>query len=884
MVDNSSSTLNTSTNISINIGEEKSVFERAIIEAFKQKHSKQIYEKLTIALDEIKFMVNEISSQSQSINSGVAAKKCLLNKNIMDKFSRIIERKFFNVNILIAKIFENLLDPDNFEILSPDIDLLVNLANEVLNLLDSIKSTIVSRQLEKKSNSFLNFLSNLQGLSDEQRTIINELINGFPNRNSSSIYQNFEDMKEKILRQCRNHNIEEKLEGINMIMDSFGNTASLEEQFDLLLDKVPALVKAIIHQPNPEYKEAYFQLGNFICSMLYATKFKVDAFLPDFRINHKEINRNYFFLFAGDEMIDEYSKDQISFLHETVYELTTQKEILVKCENIFSICNLIINTLSIYETIFDLQFVCYIILKRIYFTFPQFRKNIEDTLAVTLVNLCSFQDAFEKENSEECKLFIHYLLKKGEEDLKHKIMKRVEARKVSIDLKCEVKEADLGDVEYEQLRFSDFNLRIGYPNSYEVDAGSEMSKYIEVHHPNSLVYVGFATQANDITLHLLKYIPNDEVAEINEETQQSGEETQTEEESEEYTDKGHFKLLLKLDRIDSSLTPVKIVMFVTEPGTYKLVFDNTFSWFTSKTMRHRLSVLRPLSEIDFEKKVDFSQMKKEIKPVQVEVEKESKVSSLKEENLPHSNKVLTVKIDGQNKAFKVGKISYDEKLIRENPSYVIIPVILTKNSIRIVRTVTDEHGNETEDIKEIKLESNLESESLPYSQVFEEKMNKYLDTLSEVNNKIIFLNLYILNKKSSIVQSDSSSLPITTDENYKFIFSKLGFYPEKLVAKYQNLKLVCCSLADSCILYHLYEKLINDQILNNSIHIHFDKYQTQPCLYFEGVINDKFSGFKYDENKTLVENVDNIIDFINKVTVIFGSFDLSVSYSDIDEK
>ena len=46
----------------ITIGEEKSIFERAIIEAFKQKRSKAIYEKLMIALDEIKFMVNDIKT------------------------------------------------------------------------------------------------------------------------------------------------------------------------------------------------------------------------------------------------------------------------------------------------------------------------------------------------------------------------------------------------------------------------------------------------------------------------------------------------------------------------------------------------------------------------------------------------------------------------------------------------------------------------------------------------------------------------------------------------------------------------------------------------------------------------------------------------------
>jgi hypothetical protein len=113
-----------------------------------------------------------------------------LNRNILDKFSRIIERKYFNVNILIAKIYESLLEPDNFGILSNDPILLINFSNDVLNLLDSIKFTIVSRQLEKRCSSFLSYMMTYPGLDDEQKDTINELISNFPTRNASYVYKN----------------------------------------------------------------------------------------------------------------------------------------------------------------------------------------------------------------------------------------------------------------------------------------------------------------------------------------------------------------------------------------------------------------------------------------------------------------------------------------------------------------------------------------------------------------------------------------------------------------------------------------------------------------------------------------------------------------------
>jgi len=119
-----------------------------------------------------------------------AKRKYILNKNILDKFSRILERKFFNVNILIAKIFDNLLDSENFDILSNDFNLLILFSNEVLNLLDNIKSTLVAPRLNLRCYNFLQFLIKSNRLSEEQSESINEIISNFPLRNSSETYKN----------------------------------------------------------------------------------------------------------------------------------------------------------------------------------------------------------------------------------------------------------------------------------------------------------------------------------------------------------------------------------------------------------------------------------------------------------------------------------------------------------------------------------------------------------------------------------------------------------------------------------------------------------------------------------------------------------------------
>ena len=141
-----------------------------------------MHEKLVIALDEIKLLKIEVKKQNE-------CKKLLLNKNIIDKLSRILERKHFNVNILIAKIYENLLDSEYYDFLSSDTDLLIKFSNDILNLLEMIKFTLVSKQLEIKCSSFLNYLFNLQDISEEQKNTIQELLNSFPTRNSSNTYK-----------------------------------------------------------------------------------------------------------------------------------------------------------------------------------------------------------------------------------------------------------------------------------------------------------------------------------------------------------------------------------------------------------------------------------------------------------------------------------------------------------------------------------------------------------------------------------------------------------------------------------------------------------------------------------------------------------------------
>jgi hypothetical protein len=328
--------------------------------------------------------------------------------------------------------------------------------------------------------------------------------------------------------------------------------------------------------------------------MLYSIKFKVKIEIEaNIQMN---VSSKSIFLFDNIKE-DEKEKENIhlqksdtnnsmkdlSFLNNCLFELTDQKDILIKSENIIPICLLILNALIIYDKLFDLQYVCFLLLKKLYFLFPEYRKNIEDLITKNLINLCIYKKKEERLNTIECRLFLHYLLKNGEdEELKLKLNKVIEEKGDSINI--ELEETILYDktiVEYENLNFSNFNLRIAYPYLSIIEAGNQFSKYIEIENPNSLIYIGVATNNYDINVKLFKYCPN-----ITNEYNYY----------DDSNDNIHFIEIYKIERIDCSEIPLKIILFCKEKGIYKLVFDNSYSWFNSKTVRYRLSVLKLINE------------------------------------------------------------------------------------------------------------------------------------------------------------------------------------------------------------------------------------------------------------------------------------------------
>ena len=108
------------------------------------------------------------------------------------------------------------------------------------------------------------------------------------------------------------------------------------------------------------------------------------------------------------------------------------------------------------------------------------------------------------------------------------------------------------------------------------------------------------------------------------------------------------------------------------------------------------------------------------------------------------------------------------------------------------------------------------------------------------------MNLFVLEKLEA---NSEISVNLNNELFYKQIYSKIGFFPNKLFTLSKNLHLFSSNLADSCLIYLLYQKILNHTQFNNILYIHFDMIKPQVSMYFEGVINDKVSGLEYGKFK-----------------------------------
>ena len=659
--------------VKLDVTKEKSIFERAIIESFKQNKVKDIYEKLLIAYEELPNYIDEIKKENEQDKKH----NYILNLNIINKISRIIERNYININIIISKLFNIFLKEDNIPILSDNSFILINLSNQLMTILEIIKTCDNYNELAKNSIKYMKYLidNSDKYLSKEQIDVINNLQSVLNSKITSETFKIFKiNFDKDILTLCKGETREEKEKGLQNLNSYFCKLNSINEQFELLCLYGQDIIKAIIREPNPSLIDTYYKLSYFFISFLYNFIYQIKLSPNENSLddsdddNIKKLNEQYYILDSMEENIElnenlyitkfhgkEYHN--MKFLDRTIYELDEVKNILLKYTTIVSLCISLLKCLILFEESFKSQFACFLLLKRLYFIFPKYRNEFEDLISTTLVNLMCFRDELVKESKEHYESFLIYLLQSGEENLKKKIKERLEKKKdiIKKDYLNVINEDKIEkiNVESDIIFISSFNLHIGFPINIEIAPGDEEERLIEVKYPNSLLYIGFNLPNYDINLHLIKYCPN-----IN----NSLASKEKNDEKVQYEDHQYFYEIFNLEKTQGA----KIILFIKNPGIYKILFDNKYSWFKSKLLRYRCTVLKELNILNIspsnsneELKIEPINNDKEEKKEEDKINESIKDDEKKEENVENKKSVkISVKF-GDNYS-KIKNISLDE--------------------------------------------------------------------------------------------------------------------------------------------------------------------------------------------------------------------------------
>ena len=334
-----------------------------------------------------------------------------------------------------------------------------------------------------------------------------------------------------------------------------------------------------------------------------------------------------------------------------------------------------------------------------------------------------------------------------------------------------------------------------------------------------------------------------------------------------------------------------MVILISEPGTYKIIWDNGFSWVTAKKLRYRVSVLRPMEKIDPSKApVIVSNSCSSgsgsgsgsgnsgnnnntniitIKSNQVEMTDKYNTNATTNNTINNTNnsksfppknesRQLQIKISSENKTLEIDTIHDRINNISNNTNNTRLYAILTAKHIKLLDTGKKEITYE--------LENNLSN-----------LQSIVKNSINTNNLKKIELNLLLTEKNH--MKLDYEPLFEELESEFKVeIFVKIhdlavgiithGIYSQYLVQNPKN---------------NNQSNNSNNLKFENRLHINIEPGITsQVAMYFEGVVHNKISGFKYEAEKSIFENSDNILEFINKLTVVFGDFKLTFSSLEIN--
>ena len=598
-------------------------FEEHIIEAYKilsgYYTKKNEMKNRNIKLCEIEMRkALDICEKNEKIN---------LNKNILDKISRIIHHNKINILFILSKIFIALMQKNNLFEKKVDLNNIIIFMNEILNLNKRLNDTYIGYKLNLISQKFFEKISTEFSFEFEQSSMIKNFLK-----------INAQKMKPYKLKL---NSFEEMLLSLN---DSLQIQENHITQYKIIIDNFNYIL-GMINQVDLDERnnlENYIELGKIFVYLLYNNKYVI--FLKKqssegegaIKIFYDGNEDNYLFnVIEGEKFFIEYDQN-IRDMQEKIYEL-----VLKYVERYKGVNN-----------IFDFQYILYILSKRIFFLFDgKFRDKIEQIIAEIMINLC-----FYKINSiEEIKIFIKEILNSTDE--KNKNFKNLLKRKIdfiSMNPNFQLKltnnknekenknNTTIENISNEALFLLEGDLKLGYFLSRNIKNGDTFNFYVEITEPYSIL---------DFCVNIEEYNIKLSIIDLTEE-----------------------KYIIKNNEINSYSCPYKICLFFTRPVICEFILDNSYSWIRDKNIKYKVNIFYPQKSFYIKRKILLFKYQ----------EKLLKYKNLEGEQKNSGKNLFLIKFNGQNKAFNSLDVirnikSFDQMLLDKYVSIKSIYILMPHN-------------------------------------------------------------------------------------------------------------------------------------------------------------------------------------------------------------
>ena len=672
---------------------QQSKFEVLLINAFKKlvgfNEQKQEKKKAPKAEEEI----HKVNSCEEELRNALEELKqvqnAFVNKNIIDKISRINKKNRINLSLLIGQIYIELMNKKNiFDKInqknSIDKNIIISFINEAINMNNLLKKTYLGNRYE---NTLFNFLENIIkeiAFDSEQLNEINVVLQEHKSRKNEN--------------KLKTTNIKDFLASLNIV---FNKQNSLYGQYKVILDNKEEIFnlieKANINDSNELHD--FYELGILLIKLFFGK----NCILLNDKNNkdeNNEDNKNVVKkLFDGFE---DNSHGNVNLILGEKFYVDYDSDVEKMREQL---CEIIIKFVDKFKGVtnyLEFQYIHFVLLKRIYFYFyEKCEKELNPLFVEVLINLCSSKEA---EKITQVVQFINELVNsKCEKDnnIKELLTKKIEELKNNSDFNFQPKNKIRGNLEKiknEIVYVEETNLNLGFFTDVEIESGDIFDLYVEVSKP-----FGFL----DFAVILRGYDINFSVTNLTE-----------------------GKIIYKEKKLKAENTPLKLNLFFTKPGIFKFELDNSYSWVRNKNISYKVNTFYPQCPFVFENKVAISKY---------------------QELLNNTKKISGKKRDGENR-LEVTQDQlayyYDIDDIKDNID--LLNAMIANSQVKVLSLYLNKEKEEGK--KYFYFEKNEENEKLEKCELTKENLSTYINENKNKEGTTI-VNLFIIEGDSGVTLS-----------------------------------------------------------------------------------------------------------------------------------